>query len=116
MSEAAVIAGLAADLADLLSAKGWRAEYAGEATPFGMAESLSLFGALKNGKPRRTPSIVFSFDPGEWIAVADGETVARQWIGPRAKPWTLRGDKLPTRTWADGAKAIIAFMAAAGLT
>lgn len=114
MSEQAVIAGIAFDLADIMTAGGWRVEYASERTPFGLAESLALYGSMKNGKPRKSPSIVFSFDPGEWIFDASREKIVRHWIGPRIKPWTLRGDKLQTKTWADGAKALSAFIAAAG--
>lgn len=115
MNPPRILETLAEVFAEELAAKGWRVETSADMTPYGLAETLHLYAALKSGKTRRTPSITLTCEPGEWIAVADNGQIDRQWIGPRFRPWSLRGEKLKTQTWADAEKAALAFFTIVGL-
>jgi hypothetical protein len=56
-------------------------------------DELQLFGYFKNGKRRKTPSHVLSFEPFTADAVFDPETeiVQHQNVKPRVRPWGFDG-------------------------
>lgn len=94
-----------------LESKGWAVEIMDDEN----GESLLLFKRFKNGKLRKNPSVIFSYEHTAYdiVAMPDG-TIGKANPRPRARPWSVRGGET-TNTWGSLSRALPTFLIAAGI-